>query len=239
MAKRIKESQIVSGMCESALPAETPPAPVLIQATESVAKELIANAPEISDSAEQVAEVIKSVDQDDQTSFVETPPASTPPVVPTTIIDDTVFDPSVHAVDEAGNPRKNLDGTFSRKRGRKPGSKNSASTPVMVAPINEMACEQAAKDTVGLMVFVAITIGGEAFVPGTSITGENENEMLTRSFSTYYKAAGIISMPPWLTLLTGIGMYVAPRVNDPRVKARFAAMRDKIMGRKTNVETVE
>ena len=45
----------------------------------------------------------------------------------TTTTNNVIFDPAIHAVDSEGNPVIRKDGTFSLKRGRKPGTPNGVS----------------------------------------------------------------------------------------------------------------
>lgn len=140
----------------------------------------------------------------------------------------TGFDPTIHASNEDGSPKRKADGSYAMKRGRKAGGSlppksgsaqvKDAATPVQedmrvqVAPERpRMSPEQAARQSANLLINGCVLLCGEQI--GTP-KDKAEAEGLLFSFKDYYEARGVPNLPPEIGLLIGVSMYVIPRVRE-------------------------
>lgn len=102
-----------------------------------------------------------------------------------------------------------------------------------VAPYDDNKTRAAAKMVVALMCNTAITIGGKEFAPGYLDDEKtiSERAMLEDAFYEYFKANGVVDIPPGILLLIVVGTYVGKRAADPAVQARFRLIIAKVRGR--------
>ncbi len=56
----------------------------------------------------------------------------------------------------------------------------------------------------------------------------DEREMLTKAFTDYYVATGIIDIPPWLALCVSVGVYAMPRFTMPETRSRLRTLGVKV-----------
>lgn len=123
------------------------------------------------------------------------------------------FNADIHSVDENGKPRYNKNGTYRKKRGRKSGVHNHGNNGVYV---DDALCQKAAVAIVNTIIAAGLMIGGEEWVPKPE-----ESLMLNQGWYEYFKAAGIINVPPWVTLVAINAMYIMPRLNMPKTKSKI------------------
>lgn len=149
------------------------------------------------------------------------------------------FDPAIHALDKDGNPRKNVDGSYSLKRGNKGGKR--ASILKVPKPTDNVASEQQDKNTVQAaalgvasanLVFVCgMMIGGADFAPAQNeLMGVHDRDLLQGAFRDYFLATGQTDLPPGLALTVAIVAYAAPKFTKPKVSERFASVGSKLKG---------
>lgn len=159
------------------------------------------------------------------------------------------FDPSRHALDSEGNPRKKRDGSFALKRGRKGGGVVSDSASQQVkpntsgklppkpapsldrpgtqpdapAPVNYKAMATAAASTV---LGVAVMTMGDEWRP----KDKAEFSGLVDAGAAYMEAQGVTDIPPGWLLLSVVAAYSLPRITQPTTKSRLMAGWLKIKG---------
>lgn len=142
-----------------------------------------------------------------------------PPFIPP---NDSVFDSAFHCVDERGQPRKNKDGSFRRKPGRKTGGATVADHVQQAAgnPI-EMEAAATAAALVSVLFIFGYIIGGDEWTPRVDIAnGVNEPEFLTLAWKEYFIKCGGIALPMWLAPIVATLAYAAPRFTQPKTQAK-------------------
>ena len=135
-----------------------------------------------------------------------------------------VFDSTIHSMDEAGNPKYNASGTFSKKRGRK------ANPTIVETNVGNEAAEnvartqalQAGRASSELVFMIGKIIGGDEWSPIINPEyGLNEPEQMTDAFAAYYLATGKTEMSPWLGLAVCLSTYTLLRMRMPKTKKRM------------------
>lgn len=148
------------------------------------------------------------------------------------------FDPSVHAVDKDGNPRRRGDGSFAMKRGRKPGQTTAArptpgqpgemprpqsapNSPAQTVDPETANIEQASRTAANLLIGTSVMVFGEDFAP------ENKGEavMLQTAFRDYFAERGVAKLPPELALAAVVAAYMLPRFTKPKARDRLGALK--------------
>lgn len=135
------------------------------------------------------------------------------------------FDPSIHASNEDGTPKRRADGSYALKRGRKAGgashlpAKNGGgisapvSAPVETAPqvlqAPRIAPDEAARQSANLVINAAVWICGEEIGKPQD---KAEAEGLKISFVNYYESRGVPDIPPEIGLIAALASYILPRV---------------------------
>lgn len=140
------------------------------------------------------------------------------------------FDPSIHATNEDGTPKRKVDGTYALKRGRKAGSaaasalppKNAAQKAVAGAPgVSSPATitlDEAARQSANMVINVAVwTLGEEVGKPNDKA----EAEGLKLSFKNYYEARGVPNIPPEIGLVMALGSYIGPRLMHEKSRTKM------------------
>jgi len=85
--------------------------------------------------------------------------------------------------------------------------------------------EASATTCAGLFFIGAVTIGGEDLAPDEKA---GEKETIKGYFADYFKAKGVIDIPPGIALAAGLGLYVASKWNRPTFTKRRATVWEKI-----------
>lgn len=121
------------------------------------------------------------------------------------------FDPAIHATDSNGKPLYTPTGRF--RTLRRPAGLNS---PTQTARVD--TSDQNAKAT----AIVAVTGGNQCLM---MMFGEewafekskdmDEKEYLTQLTYEYFKAKGVVDIPPGVMLCIGLSMYAAKRITKP------------------------
>lgn len=115
---------------------------------------------------------------------------------------------------KAGDPRPPLKSV----------AKTEAATPS--ATLDQSAqIETSATTCAGLFFVGCVAIGGEDLAPNEK---ENEKEIIKGYFADYFRAKGVIDIPPGIALAAGLGMYVATKWNRPTFAKRRATLWEKI-----------
>lgn len=123
-----------------------------------------------------------------------------------------VFNPDMHAVGKDGEPSITNSGKYRLKKRRK----------------GEISDEETQRKTVadtsaGLFIQVGITFFGDEWEPENK-----EFEQLSLAFDNYYKAAGVINVPPSLGLVIAMGGYTLKRVTKPTTKTKLGKIKDAV-----------
>lgn len=143
-----------------------------------------------------------------------------------------MWDPSIHE-----NPmRLNKSGYIALRRGGAGAGKNAGKTPASKCEAPAAAgtspalepdakIEASAGACAGLFFVGAVAIGGEDLAPDES---KNEKETIKGYFADYFRAKGVIDIPPGIALAAGLGMYVATKWNRPVFTARRKTIWEKV-----------
>lgn len=147
-------------------------------------------------------------------------------VVAPNVADATVFDSSIHATDEQGNPKRNADGSFRKKSGRKPGQGQGPRSSRQPGPplVDNADLEaRAAAEVFTSMIFILGTvIGGDEWTPLVKPEiGLNEPESVKNAWYNYFKIVGNVTLPQWVVPLVATGAYVLPRFTMPKTQSRM------------------
>jgi len=138
--------------------------------------------------------------------------------VSNSVPENQIFDPEIHAVDSNGQPKRNKDGTLSKKRGRKSGTNSTAPVDTSVAAF-DLECKNCAVLTVQTIIILGHSIGGEEWT-----AEEAEKFAMVTAWEAYYRAKGTIDLPPWIGVLIATGAYAMPRVSKPNTRTRLTAL---------------
>lgn len=125
------------------------------------------------------------------------------------------FDPSIHAVNEDGTPKRKASGEYALKRGRKAGGKSTlppkAKDQGPDPEIIRINVDEAARQSANLVINAAVwTMGEEIGKP----LDKAEAEGLKLSFKNYYEARGVPNIPPEIGLILALGSYIVPRIRQ-------------------------
>lgn len=138
------------------------------------------------------------------------------------------FDPSIHAINDDGTPKKKTDGSYALKRGRKANSAASA-LPPKNAPQNvgvgvraensvTISADEAARQSANLVINVAVwTLGEEVGKP----IDKAEADGLKLSFKNYYDVRGVPNIPPEIGLILALGSYMGPRLMHEKSQSKM------------------
>lgn len=160
-------------------------------------------------------------------------PAPAVAAAPSFAFASEIFDPEIHAVDEAGNPKKNQDGSYAKKRGRKKGSTNTA-TNVSAIPVENQpnpAVLQMAIMATNCTILLGMAIGGDEWIPKREPSiGLDERGLLHKGWSDYLATTDMQAIPSWMGLAIALSAYSLPRVMLPKTKSRIAILWGKMKG---------
>jgi hypothetical protein len=136
------------------------------------------------------------------------------------------FDPAIHAVNPDGTPKRRGDGSFAKKRGRKPGQ-GGALPPKQdghaVERIDE--ADEAAKTAANLTIWGGVALFGDEFQPE-----KDEPKMLHAAYRDYFSARGVKKLPPEVGLAVALSAYILPRIGKPKTRDKLGAVRVKVSG---------
>lgn len=202
------------------------PAPQPISASEMVSP-LVNSMPIPTSDGEQSAPVV---------STPEPPPAATAsnPAENVPDIRDNSgqpFDPSIHMIDEAGNPRISKAGTFMRKRGPKPGATYQPQTqsalppPPNAPPAPEMALQVDAHSAAAEMylnTFYGVGAGyfGKDFLPDN----REEHEMLKQPLTRLLREKQVADLPAGWALTFAAVAYISIKYRKPTIQEKMGIL---------------
>lgn len=160
------------------------------------------------------------------------------------------FDSAIHAVDAAGNPIKNKDGTYQKKRGRKAGVSQSATgsniksvfVPPSQAQTSSATLGAPAVDNQGQRQLAIITAKSLDGVLVAALSDEmepskEEFDMTVDAWERLYREKNVQDLPPWAALTVIYTSRVIARSHKPAVKQRLgmgAALIGKLTGARKN-----
>jgi len=142
------------------------------------------------------------------------------------------FDPSKHAVNPDGTPRKKVDGSFANKRGRKPGQTAAASPTAPTGPAKPVTAPLSAKKAreSGVVTNKAAahaTVKTVVYALGSTIGPEwdfetpEEAQNMLNAVEAYYDANGQLNISPETMLAFQVLAYAAPRTQHPNTKEKL------------------
>lgn len=189
-----------------------------------------------------------------------TPSAETPPVTLDGMVQDHAaplegFDPAAHAVGADGKPVIKADGTYAKKRGRKPaqtnqpvsarapyalplpGAENSANAPSTNSaggnPLpNPVTQNQGGKMSPELAAKwsanLTFNIGAMIFGHELATPSKDEKVIIPAAFKDYYDLRGSPDIPPEIGLAIAVGAYLLPRFRHESQAEKVGRIWDKI-----------
>lgn len=135
-----------------------------------------------------------------------------------------LFDSEIHATDDRGNPVINQNGTWRKKRGRKPGQKIYARS--------EPGAKEAGYATAQTIFMLCVSIGGDEWRPIVDAkSGRNEPQQIADAWTAYYEQAGIRNVPPWVGLAIAMTAYAAPRLHGEQTQWRVKKAWEWVQGK--------
>ena len=180
---------------------------------EPIVREEIVSA--MQENAEGNGEVIP---QEAETPAVENGSNSGPTFTRSVDPNPSVFNPEIHSVDENGKPRLRIDGTFAKKRGRRPGYSGNASGSKNVT----IDYRGTAQFFAGLMFSSCTAAMGPAWEPKT-----DERTNVENAATRYCESKGIGDLPPGIALCLVVSLYALPRVNDEETRKRCRSVGER------------
>lgn len=151
------------------------------------------------------------------------------------------FDPLLHEND-GGKPRLSSTGNLRCWRGgagkgqraansRLGGIPPAGSAGPAPAPGPDIEAKiQSTAAVVSQMIFViGQSVGGEEWAPKTT-NGMDERAMMHGAWAEYFRAQGIVEIPPWAGLALVMGSYVGPRLFMPKTRTRVQAAKEWLYG---------
>ena len=144
------------------------------------------------------------------------------------------FDPTIHQIDENGQPLLTPTGRFKKKRAprKSPGpSTISKTTDDAIAQKSsqniELQCRVCGKYAANAMFTAGYMIGGDEFEPTVdSDTGLDERQLIESAFGDYFVAKNISDFPPGITLCLAISAYILPRLAKPKTRSRLGRVKN-------------
>lgn len=153
------------------------------------------------------------------------------------------FDHAIHAVDGDGKPKKNKDGSFQLKRGRKAnvsGSGAVAHKSSFTAPNKQEAAQTQEATRNGqrdLAIITAQSLDGVlcAALSDEMAPSPEEFQMTVNAWERLYVEKGVEDLPPWAALTVIYTSRIIARSDKPKVKKRLG-MGAQLIGRLTGAK---
>lgn len=128
------------------------------------------------------------------------------------------FDPAVHAVNPDGTPKLRGDGSFAKKRGRKPGQKSASGLIVQTAATaDKLSNEEAARQVCNFAIGAAVSFIGDEWAP----VDTKEADGLVLTLKNYFDAKGQVNLPPEAGLVLAFGAYAAKRMQYENTRSKI------------------
>lgn len=191
----------------------------------TIAEDTIRSMPDPSPIADEKQQAEQTTGQSQQSSPV-IEPIRTGPIIRDSL--GGIFDPSIH-VDPS---KRNNDGSFRKKRGRKPGS-SLADIPKNTREAS-IAAGKATAETIFLVC--TLTMGPDWKPLVDTAKGIDERSIVADAWGNYYAAVGITTIPPWLELSVVMASYALPRLTTDESKSRLGKFTVWIMGQFSSVK---
>lgn len=128
-----------------------------------------------------------------------------------------IFNADIHATGRDGTPSVTRGGKFRLRKQRKDETTDEDLQRISVATTSA-----------GLFVTMGVTLFGDEWLPDEK---EKEIEQLVRAFDEYYKAAGVVNIPPSVGLVIALSGYTLKRVTKPITKSKLGKIKDAIKDR--------
>jgi hypothetical protein len=188
---------------------------------DSIVSESIDQKPEPSSFAESLIEE-QQHDENDKSNGEAQPALGSPSGTSSGFASsrlEEIFDPVVHAVGPNGEPRRNKDGSYRRRKGR--GSRVVPPSEPLGTTGPTPGCREAAKVTVSTITILGQVTFGDEWRPMPE-----EVEMMVAAWTDYFMSQGIDSFPPWVGVAMATGAYALPRCGKPKTKDKLSRFWD-------------
>lgn len=144
------------------------------------------------------------------------------------------FDPDIHATNPDGTPSQREDGTYRKKRGRKPGSRapqGAAAVPV-TPPQASAPKKPTVKPDVLARQFLNMGVGFavQTIGPEWDFESKDEADAMVNATAAYIEAKGGVSVSPEVMLLLVYGGYVLHRLKSENTQSKLSRVFSKIRG---------
>lgn len=140
---------------------------------------------------------------------------------------DEIHDPEIHE----SPPRKNRDGKWAKLRGKRPASVSARLQGGDEG--GQLQRREAAERLVALIVAVGMNVFGTEWTPiKDASSGIDEQAGMNAAFEDYFRATGIIDVPPGLALCMAMGAYCLPRFAMPHTRAKMGSIVSTVRRRK-------
>lgn len=131
------------------------------------------------------------------------------------------FDPAIHSVDDAGNPRFTAAGRLRVRRGAGASYVGTADAPKR-AGADAMAAGQAIADAI---IGSAHMLMGDEWAPKIDpASGMNERLALGMAWGRYFEARGMQDIPPGWALTIVMCSYAVPRLAQPQTQKKIGGV---------------
>jgi hypothetical protein len=188
---------------------------------DAIVSESVDNKPEPSSFAEGIIQE-QQHDENDKSNgeavTAQRSPTGTPSGFASSRLEE-IFDPAVHAVGPDGQPRRNKDGSYRRRKGRGVGVVPAGQPQQPTGPTP--GCREAAKVTVSTITILGQVTFGEEWQ-----AMPQEIEMMVAAWTDYFMSQGVDSFPPWVGVAMATGAYALPRCGRPKTKDKLSRFWD-------------
>lgn len=152
------------------------------------------------------------------------------------------FDPEIHETKKDGTPKLSKNNILCRRPGRRAGASKSRvfagpqkpEDKAEVLPGSENAHYEAAGRAMAQTVFgVGVMLFGEEWRPmRQEQVGLDEAAQMQDAWADYFRARGVVDVPPGVAVGIAMVSYALPRFGMPKTRSRLGALVDRWKGRK-------
>jgi len=155
------------------------------------------------------------------------------------------FDPALHEVKKDNTPKLSKNGLLCRKPGRtktktrsrvftgpQPAGEGAAAPEAM--PGTEAHHYAAAGNAMAQTIFaIGVALGGEEWQPAKNeALGLNESDQMAAAWADYFRAKGVVDIPPGMAVGIACASYALPRLAMPKTRGRLGRLVDWFKRRK-------
>lgn len=155
------------------------------------------------------------------------------------------FDPDIHETKKDGTPKLSKNGVLCRRPGRRAGASKSRvftgpqpGEQAEILPGTESAHYDAAGRAMAQTIFAAgAALFGEEWQPQrVESVGLDEDAQMQSAWADYFRARGVVDVPPGVAVGIAMVSYALPRLSMPKTRNRIKGLIAKFRGRKQKKE---